>query len=362
MALLPPFFLDTVVAIGVGDDPKTRTWIGTGFIYGGLLGTDADGKNRYRLWLITNKHVLADLPAVHVKFNSAVDPDSKDYKVPLIARNGKLQWVGHPTKETDVAAIFLSAGVLRQEQRRYSYFQSDKHVMSRDQMKATQFTEGDRVFVLGFPMGLVDPARQYVICRGGVVARVRDFLEGKASDFLVDATVFPGNSGGPVISCPAGTTIDGTARREKAELIGVVKSYVPYSDLAVSSQTRKPRIVFEENSGLAAVESSDAIVHTVALAERRFKNRIAQAKHKAKKTAVVAPASQPQAVAPAPPSQSAPPADPQPAPPCCCECGISSEGKRMRVEPHLPPYPNPRADARIRSGEGGRSAQGRRSG
>lgn len=314
MALLPPFFLDTVVAVGVGDDPKTRGWIGTGFIYGGLLGTDRDGQNRYRLWLITNKHVLANLPAVYVKFNSAVDPDSKDYKVPLIARNGKLQWVGHPAKDTDVAAIYLNAGFLREEQRRYSYFKSDKHVISRHQMKETQFTEGDRVFVLGFPMGLVDPARQYVICRGGVVARVRDFLEEKTSDFLVDATVFPGNSGGPVISCPAGTTINGTLRRGKADLIGVVKSYVPYSDLAVSSQTRKPRIMFEENSGLAAVESSDAIVHTVALAERRFKNRISQAKHKAKKTAVLAPASQSQAAEPAPPSQAEQPVPPQPPP------------------------------------------------
>jgi hypothetical protein len=29
MSLLPPFYLDTVVAIGVGDDPSTRKWIGT---------------------------------------------------------------------------------------------------------------------------------------------------------------------------------------------------------------------------------------------------------------------------------------------------------------------------------------------
>ena len=166
-------------------------------------------------------------------------------------------------------------------------------------------------------MGLVDPARQYVICRGGVVARVRDFIEGKATDFLVDATVFPGNSGGPVISCPSGTSITGTPRREKADLIGVVKSYVPYSDLAISSQTRKPRIMFEENSGLAAVEPSNAIIATVALAEKRFKNRIAQARHKAKKTAVtVAPLSPPQSAAlPPADSQSQPPVQSQANPP-----------------------------------------------
>jgi hypothetical protein len=306
MALLPPFFLDTVVAVGVGPDSGKREWVGTGFIYGLFLQSDAEGKKLYRLWLITNKHVLAGLDAVYVKLNSAVGADSKDYRVPLKAKNGKLLWVGHPDTDTDVAAIFLSAQFLREEQRRYNYFRSDEHVMLREKMKASAFTEGDRVFVLGYPMGLVDPARQYVICRGGVVARVRDFLDDKAKDYLVDATVFPGNSGGPVVSCPSGTTIKGTPRRDSAELIGVVKSYVAYVDLAVSSQTRKPRIVFEENSGLAAVEPADAIVLTTLLAEKRFRSRIAQAKHKAKKTAVSAlaqaPVQQPtQEVLPPPP-------------------------------------------------------------
>ena len=32
MALIPPHYLDAVVAIGVGDDPEERKWIGTGFL------------------------------------------------------------------------------------------------------------------------------------------------------------------------------------------------------------------------------------------------------------------------------------------------------------------------------------------
>lgn len=36
MALLPSFFLDAVNALGVGDDPAKRSWIGTGFLYGAL--------------------------------------------------------------------------------------------------------------------------------------------------------------------------------------------------------------------------------------------------------------------------------------------------------------------------------------
>lgn len=284
MALLPPFYLDSVVALGVGDDAADRRWIGTGFIYGSLIANaQPPDKKRYNLWLVTNKHVLASLPAVYMKLNSAADPNSKDYRVPLVARNGKHLWVGHPNGDTDVAAIWLNAGFLAQEQMRFSPILYDVHTCTKERMKTGIINEGDRVFVLGFPMGLVAAERQYVICRSGIIARIRDYLEDRASDYLVDAPVFPGNSGGPVVLCPSALSIQGTKPPERADLIGLVKSYVPYRDVAVSAQTQRPRITFEENSGLTAVEPMDAILETVALAEKRLKGRHAQAKFQARK-------------------------------------------------------------------------------
>lgn len=195
MALLPPFFLDTVVAIGVGDDPAKRRWIGTGFLIGELVTPAVlPADRRWRVWLVTNKHVLEDLSRIYVKFNSAVNPDSVDYDIPLIARNGRTHWVGHPDQSTDVAVIAVPVTLLRQDQRLFNFIQAEAHIATRADLRKGQVTEGDRVFVLGFPMGLVDAARQYVICRGGVLARVRDYLDGTAKDFLCDATVFPGNS------------------------------------------------------------------------------------------------------------------------------------------------------------------------
>jgi hypothetical protein len=286
MALLPPFYLDSVVAIGVGDDVTKRQWIGTGFIYGNLIArAKPDSGKRYNLWLVTNKHVLASLHAVYVKLNSAGDPNSKDYRVPLVAKNGKALWVAHPGADTDVAAIWANAGFLAQEKLKFRPILSDLHTCHKAKMRTGILNEGDRVFVLGFPMGLVAAERQYVICRSGIVARIRDYLENRASDYLVDATVFPGNSGGPVVLCPSALSIEGTKAPQTADLIGIVKSYVPYRDVAISSQTRMPRITFEENSGLTAVEPMDAIAETVALAEKRLKGRHAQAKYQAKKRA-----------------------------------------------------------------------------
>ena len=128
-------------------------------------------------------------------------------------------------------------------------------------------SEGASIFALGFPMGLVGDERNTVIVRSGVLARIRDTLVKPRFPFMVDATVFPGNSGGPVVSKPEIVSIRGTKSDNNANLIGIVASYVPYIDVAISQQTRKPRITFEENSGLTNVYSVDCINEAIAVAE-----------------------------------------------------------------------------------------------
>jgi hypothetical protein len=271
MALLHPFFLDTVVAVAVGDEPAKRQWTRTGFLYGNaLLRNPPETPTRYRLWLITNKHALRNLSAIYVKFNSAHNTTSVDYSIPLVSPSKKPLWIGHPRDDTDIAAIFLNAPFLLSSNRRFAFFCSDRHCLTKAEMKAQGLTEGDRCFALGFPMGLVSPQRQYAICRSGVIARIRDYLDGHTHDYVVDSAVFPANSGGPVILCPSAVAIEGTTAISRSALIGMVKTYVPYADVAISPQTGRAKAAFEENSGLSAVEPVDAIVETVALAEKRL--------------------------------------------------------------------------------------------
>ena len=112
---------------------------------------------------------------------------------------------------------------------------------------------GSGRFALGFPLGLIGEKRSYVIVRQGIIARIRDYLSGSTKEFLIDTSIFPGNSGGPVVIHPELTAIEGTKTIDRASLIGIVSSYVPYNDIAISQQTKRPRIIFEENSGLASV-------------------------------------------------------------------------------------------------------------
>jgi hypothetical protein len=271
MALLPPFMLDAVVAIGIGDNLESRRWIGTGFLFGESLGGSSP---HWMPYLVTNKHVLGLNEKVWVKFNSASGLDSADYPLLLKDATGKQLWTGHPVTDTDVAVVSIHGDYLQKEARRFSIFRSDSHLMTRKEMSEGQITEGDRIFVLGFPMGLVDQVRQYTICRHGILSRIRDCLDGRSSSFLVDAAVFPGNSGGPVIICPSALAIEGTRTIPRAALIGIVKAYLFYEDVAVSRHTGTARVSFQENSGLARVESIDCVLETIA---EDKKAKIAQA-------------------------------------------------------------------------------------
>ena len=72
---------------------------------------------------------------------------------------------------------------------------------------------------------------------------------------------------------PEFVAIGGTQAQNTAHLIGIIKSYVPYRDVAVSQQTGRPRVIFEENSGLAAAHSVDCIEETLEFAHRTMAER-----------------------------------------------------------------------------------------
>jgi S1-C subfamily serine protease len=268
MALIPPHFIDCVVAIGTSTNEGQR-WIGTGFLFGNLNEITPDNSNTYDVYLVTNKHVLKNLDNIHVRFNPQTGQSAKDYHISLKDQNGKQIWTGNSVPEIDVAVLQLNIQRVRDEGMKCNFFESDKHSANTDELIKREASEGDPVFVMGFPMGIVAADRQHVFVRGGIISRIKDLFEKRSKDYVVDAFVFPGNSGGPVISKPENSSIVGTKFSNVASLIGIIKSYIPYSDVAISQQTGNPRIIFEENSGLSKVEPVDHIISTIQEAKNK---------------------------------------------------------------------------------------------
>ena len=251
------------MAIGVDNPmiPNCISWIGTGFLVG--YHDDSMQVGQYDIYIVSNKHVFSGNRSVYLKFNPHGGQPAKDYKLDLVDASGKILYKQHFASNVDVAVEIINVQLLEKDGIDVSYFILGSESFSISELKDIEVSEGDGVFVLGYPMGNIGSTRQYVMLRGGVVARIHDMLEGHSSDYIIDAFVFPGNSGGPVIIKPEISSITGTKHNTFSRLVGLVKSYIPYKDIAVSPQTNHVRVVFEENTGLTNVEHVDYIIQTI---------------------------------------------------------------------------------------------------
>lgn len=267
MALLPPGFLNTVVALGSAAADSTVRYHSTGFLYGHPTGIVAeDGQKQYQLFLVTNRHVFQKASelsgTLYARFNRPVKEGVNEYPISM----KDTSWTIHPDTEADVAVLGINAQKIRDDGIEFSFFAGDDQAFTLEQAQTNQVSEGDGVFVLGFPLGQAGDERNYVIVRQGIIARLQNWLWGNARIFLIDSSIFPGNSGGPVLLKPELTSIQGTKANNKCSLIGMVSSYLPYQEVAISQQTGRPRMAFEENSGLATVVPNNVIQEAIEVA------------------------------------------------------------------------------------------------
>ena len=264
MALMPLGYLKAVVSLGGPPAEPEFVHKGTGFLFQHPMRR-VGNRTQYHTFLVTNRHVV-QAGVNHVRFNRVTDDEVCILPLEELVPPGTAgAWSNHPTEDVAVRPL-LGTGPLMEGRDfvRPEVFNGDFGAPTEEQ--AQHIVEGNGVFVLGFPLGLVGDARNYPIVRHGVIARIQDWLRGDASTFLIDASAFPGSSGGPVIVKPEATAVEGTTATTHAMLMGVVSSYIPYMDSAVSTQTKTVRITFEENSGLANVVPVRTITETITLA------------------------------------------------------------------------------------------------
>jgi S1-C subfamily serine protease len=231
MATLPPGFLDCVVAIGFPVSSEETRWSATGFLFGKFMEAIGESQSRYRSFIVTNRHVLRDESTVVFRFNPEGSEPAREYRTPIIDEQGEPLWVGHRDEEIDLALLPFAGNRLAEQGIKLQVFTDHRDALYREQANDAGLAEGDAVFVLGFPMGLVGGSRSFVIVRQGVIARVRDWLAGTSKEILVDASIFPGNSGGPVVLRPEVVAIGETNPIKTAHLLGVVSGFLPWTDV-----------------------------------------------------------------------------------------------------------------------------------
>lgn len=176
----------------------------TGFLYAfPHSGNIQDETVEYRrLWLVTCKHVIHGLSSdgsgeMIVRMNQLDQQNMVMFTIPLLGQEGVPRWYFHPTK--DIAVIPTSWQDLEDKNVRWETFAAGRNAVTRRDAADLGLSEGDPVFILGFPTGWREGRQDYPIVRHGILAQARGWLKGEHETFLVDGSGFPGNSGGPVI-------------------------------------------------------------------------------------------------------------------------------------------------------------------
>lgn len=119
------------------------------------------------------------------------------------------------------------------------------------------------ILIPGFPFGLRSKEHADPIVRNGIVARI------EPQHILVDAMIFPGNSGSPVIYSPTVKLGPGLTSPfiNEERVIGVVSQLIWQTQEAGSKDSGKTQTVFRDNAGLCIVVPADYLLDLLSSAE-----------------------------------------------------------------------------------------------
>jgi len=231
-------WLKSLISIEVAKDTGSATSIGSGF-----LVRTADSHTV----LVTAKHVVMkgedslrqDL-AYRLNDTNGTSYLLTDVEMRKIAG----EWFFSPSHDVALRLIGFREG-------------TDIIVIPTDRLlRKDTLKPGAPILIPGFPLGLRSKEHADPIVRAGVVARIDPDV------IIVDAMCFPGNSGSPVVYFPTvklGAGL-GSPFINEERVIGVVSQAISFRQEAVSKDTGRTRVDFEDNAGLCTVVPADYIL------------------------------------------------------------------------------------------------------
>jgi hypothetical protein len=200
-----------------------------------------------QVYLVTARHVVRGLDSVVVELRRRGGGSRQ-----LTVGVGHCDFVYPPDAKLDLTMVALPDSEMADTTLDYMLFDTTASLSPR------QIVPGLPVLVLGFPLGLGSGSNTPAV-KSGIVALVPPDQD----SFYIDSNLFPGNSGGPVITSAKaiGAQLGRyyVTSQDAPLLVGIASHTLTYSDTAVSAQTHRARVTFEENSGLAVVISAARI-------------------------------------------------------------------------------------------------------
>lgn len=226
----------------------------TGFLVGFAINNEPDlNKRLYKVFLLTNRHVFNNQEQLWIRFDRKEIKNTVKFPIQLKV-GSEIKWLAHSDERVDLAMLTISPDFLNKNAVEWTFINEELFAYPNN-FEEVGIELGDSIFIAGFPLGISGSERNYAVVRSGTVARLDQEIIQSINAFLIDATVFPGNSGGPVFIKPELSSLVGTKAVNSTFLIGVVSGYRVYQEALFSHQSNPPRVsgYTVENSGLATV-------------------------------------------------------------------------------------------------------------
>jgi hypothetical protein len=175
-----------------------ETGTGTGFFYQYTFN------ERSVTCVITNKHVINDCDEVGLILSTSHEPGMRapGPGQEIRRRIDQLVIFAHPDNDVDLVAIPVQqfSSVLLSKTGKNSYVVSlDETNMPTSDFERTGGATDD-VYMIGYPIGLIDDHNNVPIIRKGIVSTPYSQKYKGKDDFLIDISCFPGSSGSPIIT------------------------------------------------------------------------------------------------------------------------------------------------------------------
>lgn len=228
--------------------------IGTGFLIQRPVGD-----NKYKLYLVSNKHVLCNTDSIAISFtaNKGNEPDVGN-RVRLPISNIKDSIVGHPDSNVDIAVLECTGlFIMMPEQLYYKAVSYDMLATFNEE----ELSVAENVYFVGYPDNRYDKANNLPLIRTGMIASNPKYDYNGNPTFIIDAQVFPGSSGSPVYidltyeNMKNGQIIVG---KKDIKLLGIVSATMIRNNQLKSIETNTHYLT-EEVLGLGIVYKSTAI-------------------------------------------------------------------------------------------------------
>lgn len=215
--------------------------------------------------LVTNKHVLDAVTTLRIVGPGASqDRQRPDPGTKAVAIATPPCWVGHPSPAVDVAALALTGLPLVSD--RQPFLKALPIDLLLNETQTQQLDAIEPVTFIGYPNALHDTVNMTPIARRGWTATPISLDYNGTPTFLIDASVFPGSSGSPVLILDSGSYAPkggGLVLGSRAFLVGILGAVYIHTTTGRLAAAPASTLQFDQMMDLGIVYKTLTIVATI---------------------------------------------------------------------------------------------------